>query len=83
MLASHWLCLLLSLDLSCATLSKSDRKKKKEEKVLASKEPGPGLTAREVLEKHGKYKANTSEKNFAGEVLGYVTPWNSHGWVRL
>ena len=83
MLASHWLCLLLTIYLGCATLSKSDRKKKKEEKLLASKEPGPGLTAREVVEKHAKYKADTSEKNFPGEVLGYVTPWNSHGWVRL
>ena len=83
MLASHWLCLLLTLDLGCATLSRSDRKKKKGEKIPGFKESGPGLTAREVLEKHGKYKADTSEKNFPGEVLGYVTPWNSHGWVRL
>jgi len=43
-------------------------------------EIGPTLTAKEVLEKHSMYKMETSEKNFDGDVLGYVTPWNSHGY---
>ena len=85
MLASHWLSLLLSIELGCATLSKGDRKKKSKEKTTPEKqaivaEIGPTLTAKEVLEKHSKYKEDTSEKNFAGDVLGYVTPWNSHGY---
>ena len=80
MLASHWLWLLLTVDLGFATLSKGDRKKKiTPEKRPIVEEAGPTLTAKEVLEKHSKYKADTSEKNFAGDVLGYVTPWNSHG----
>ena len=80
MLASHWLWLLLTVDLGFATLSKGDRKKKiTPEKRPIVEEVGPTLTAKEVLEKHSKYKADTSEKNFAGDVLGYVTPWNSHG----
>ena len=85
MLASHWLSLLLTVELGCATLSKGDRKKKSKEKATPEKQPivnetGPTLTAKDVLENHSKYKAETSEKNFIGDVLGYVTPWNSHGY---
>ena len=88
MVASLWLCLLLTLDLGCATLSKSDRKKKPKEKAAPEKlpvvkEPGPTLTALDVLENYSNYKTDTSEKNFAGDVLGYVTPWNSHGYSRM
>ena len=88
MVASLWLCLLLTLDLGCATLSKSDRKKKPKEKAAPEKlpvvkEPGPTLTALDVLENYLNYKIDTSEKNFAGDVLGYVTPWNSHGYSRM
>ena len=88
MLASHWLSLLLTIELGCATLSKGDRKKKSKEKTTPEKEPivneiGPTLTAKEVLEKHSEYKADTSEKNFDGDVLVYVTPWNSHGYSTL
>ena len=86
MLASHWLWLLLTLDVGFGTLSKGDRKKKSKEKIAPEKrsiveEVAPALTAKEVLENHSKYKkADTSQKNFAGDVLGYVTPWNSHGY---
>ena len=85
MLACHWLWLLFTIDFGFATLSKGDRKKKSKEKITPEKRPiveevGPALTAKEVLEKYSKYKADTSEKNFAGDVLGYVTPWNSHGY---
>ena len=88
MVASLWLCLLLTLDLGCATLSKSDRKKKPKEKAAPEKlpvvkEPGSTLTALDVLENYSNYKTDTSEKNFAGDVLGYVTPWNSHGYSRM
>lgn len=38
------------------------------------------LKAKDVLEHHSAYYKDTSVKNFKGAVLGYVTPWNSHGY---
>jgi len=41
---------------------------------------GEELVAKDILENHSGYFKDTSVKNFAGSVLGYVTPWNSHGY---
>uniref|UniRef100_A0A452THI9 Chitinase domain-containing protein 1 n=1 Tax=Ursus maritimus TaxID=29073 RepID=A0A452THI9_URSMA len=39
------------------------------------------LRAEDVVLEHRSYcSAKAREKHFAGDVLGYVTPWNSHGY---
>ncbi|EDO34020.1 predicted protein, partial [Nematostella vectensis] len=35
---------------------------------------------RDILKHHSKYYKNVSLQNFEGDVLAYVTPWNSHGY---
>jgi len=40
----------------------------------------PELTAKDVLEHYNSYYRGTDFKLFNGTVLGYVTPWNSHGY---
>ncbi|KAL4218019.1 Chitinase domain-containing protein 1 [Mactra antiquata] len=89
-----WLVILLIKDLS-ATLSKSDRGKKKkkkeeEEDVNLSvadtnvKERGLVKTDfkwKDVVNQHAAYNEIEKQmKTFEGETLGYVTPWNSHGY---
>lgn len=41
---------------------------------------GEQLQAKDILEHHSSYFKDTSMKNVEGAVLGYVTPWNSHGY---
>ncbi|KAF6102714.1 chitinase domain containing 1 [Phyllostomus discolor] len=86
----------LWLALACgpahATLSKSDAKKSASktllEKTQSSETPvqDRGLVvtdprAEDVVLEHRSYcAAKARERHFAGDVLGYVTPWNSHGY---
>nr|KAF6398449.1 chitinase domain containing 1 [Molossus molossus] len=86
----------LWLALACGsvhtTLSKSDAKKAASktllEKTQFSEKPvqDRGLVvtdprAEDVVLEHRSYcSAKARERNFAGDVLGYVTPWNSHGY---
>ncbi|KAK4874178.1 hypothetical protein RN001_013538 [Aquatica leii] len=37
-------------------------------------------SAAEILNNHQLYYKDTKDTNFDGIVLGYVTPWNSHGY---
>jgi chitinase domain-containing protein 1 len=43
---------------------------------LIVKYPSPA----EIIKESGTYYKKTSERNFTGEVLGYVTPWNNQGY---
>lgn len=73
-----------------ATLSKSNRgKKKKEEKILEVSDSNvldrdlvttkPKL--KDIVKEHALYFDRDREvKNFEGDVLAYVTPWNNHGY---
>ncbi|GCC16405.1 hypothetical protein chiPu_0021359 [Chiloscyllium punctatum] len=37
--------------------------------------------ARDILKEHKSYcTAKVVERHFSGDILGYVTPWNSHGY---
>ncbi|XP_075152381.1 chitinase domain-containing protein 1 [Haematobia irritans] len=36
--------------------------------------------SKDILENGGAYYKHTNIKNFNGTVLGFVTPWNSHGY---
>ncbi|XP_036731639.2 chitinase domain-containing protein 1 isoform X3 [Manis pentadactyla] len=75
-----------------ATLSKSDAKKAASktllEKTQFSDKPVQDrglvvtdLRAEDVVLEHRSYcSAQARERHFAGDVLGYVTPWNSHGY---
>lgn len=36
--------------------------------------------SRDILYEHGAYSKETSQRHFSGTVLGYVTPWNNHGY---
>ncbi|MBZ3870292.1 Chitinase domain-containing protein 1 [Sciurus carolinensis] len=86
----------LWLALACGsvhtTLSKSDAKKAASktlsEKTQFSDKPVQDrglvvtdLKAEAVVLEHRSYcSARARERNFAGDILGYVTPWNSHGY---
>ncbi|XP_054294989.2 chitinase domain-containing protein 1 isoform X7 [Pongo pygmaeus] len=87
---------LLWLALACspvhATLSKSDAKKAASKTLLEKsqfsdkpvQERGlvvTDLKAESVVLEHRSYcSAKARDRHFAGDVLGYVTPWNSHGY---
>jgi len=71
------------------TLGPNDSKGKKKVKPLS----GPVATsieergllhtttsAREILQNHAAYHRATATARFSGNVLGYVTPWNNHGY---
>ncbi|KAM6157632.1 chitinase domain-containing protein 1 isoform 2-T2 [Rhynchocyon petersi] len=85
----------LGLALAChlvhATLSKSDAKKEKKsllEKTQHADRPvqeralvRTDIRAEDVVLEHRSYcSAQARERHFDGAVLGYVTPWNSHGY---
>uniref|UniRef100_A0A3Q2I2N3 Chitinase domain-containing protein 1 n=1 Tax=Equus caballus TaxID=9796 RepID=A0A3Q2I2N3_HORSE len=86
----------LWLALACSsvhtTLSKSDAKKAASktllEKTQFSDKPVQDrglvvtdLRAEDVVLEHRSYcSAKARERHFPGDVLGYVTPWNSHGY---
>ncbi|XP_044872926.1 chitinase domain-containing protein 1 [Mauremys mutica] len=90
------LCTTLSLaliyQLVDATLSKTDAKKMAsktlEEKILHSdkivQDRGLVVTdpkAKDIVLEHKSYCAKkTKERHFWGDVLGYITPWNNHGY---
>ncbi|XP_026706192.1 chitinase domain-containing protein 1 isoform X2 [Athene cunicularia] len=86
----------LSLTMICwlveGTLSKTDAKKgatkKMEEKTLHSDKnvQDRGLVvvdpkAKDIILEHRSYcSKKMKERHFSGDVLGYITPWNSHGY---
>ncbi|XP_068004680.1 chitinase domain-containing protein 1 isoform X5 [Melanerpes formicivorus] len=86
------LCLTMICWLAKGTLSKTDARKdatkKLEEKTLHSdktvQERGLVVVdpkAKDVILEHRSYcSKKTKERHFSGDVLGYVTPWNSHGY---
>ena len=75
-----------------STLSQSDKKVKKE--TLTKKSSGTsgssvyakGLVTtkinskNEILDHFASYYQDVKFRNFDGTVLGYVTPWNGHGY---
>lgn len=81
-------CLLELCATASATLSKSDKgkKKKKDEPgaVLSVFDRGlvvQDLKKRFIVDEHDKFSPLELEvKRFKGPVLGYVTPWNNHGY---
>ncbi|XP_023382611.1 chitinase domain-containing protein 1-like, partial [Pteropus vampyrus] len=86
----------LWLALACGsvhtTLSKSDAKKAASKTLLEKTQPSEkpvqdrGLVVTDprpedvVLEHRSYCSAKARERHFAGDILGYVTPWNSHGY---
>jgi len=72
------------------TLSKKDKKNKKDTEKSRSTRPETNVTARglvvenprtrDIIKFHSSYYKNVSEIHFDGDVLVYVTPWNSHGY---
>ncbi|XP_054225700.1 chitinase domain-containing protein 1 isoform X2 [Homo sapiens] len=87
---------LLWLALACSpvhtTLSKSDAKKAASKTLLEKSQFSDkpvqdrglvvtDLKAESVVLEHRSYcSAKARDRHFAGDVLGYVTPWNSHGY---
>ncbi|XP_071447535.1 chitinase domain-containing protein 1 [Hetaerina americana] len=72
-----------------STLSKSDRKSPKavkqkvgpvsatvQDRHLVVEQP----TAKDIVAHHQAYYKETNRNWFSGNVLGYVTPWNNHGY---
>ncbi|XP_006038659.1 chitinase domain-containing protein 1-like [Alligator sinensis] len=90
------LCVALAFGLAChlvtATLSKMDAKKSAskalEEKTVHSDKTvqdrglvTTDLKAKDIILEHKSYCAKkVKERHFSGDVLGYITPWNSHGY---
>ncbi|XP_023965411.2 chitinase domain-containing protein 1 isoform X5 [Chrysemys picta bellii] len=86
------LSLVLIYQLVDATLSKTDAKKMAsktlEEKIWHSdkivQDRGLVVTdpkAKDIVLEHKSYCAKkTKERHFWGDVLGYITPWNNHGY---
>ncbi|CAG7833858.1 unnamed protein product [Allacma fusca] len=89
----EWLAIIaLSLQFAAGTISPKDKKSKEAipagdikkgpvpENVFARdlivKYPAPA----DIIKESGTYCKKTSERNFTGEVLGYVTPWNNQGY---
>ncbi|XP_037094017.1 chitinase domain-containing protein 1-like [Pollicipes pollicipes] len=81
--------LLSALSIALGTLSPDDSKGKKKAKALSGpvstsvEERGlvkTAITAKEIVQHHAAYSRATAEANFEGPVLGYVTPWNNHGY---
>lgn len=71
------------------TLSKSDKKAKGKIKseqgttdisVYTKNLVSINLKAKDILKNYNSYFKDTKQRNFNGPVLGYVTPWNSHGY---
>lgn len=86
---------LLTCKISDSTLSQSDKKvKKKSAGGSVETKSGPiDLTVyskslvtskisgkQDILDHYANYHQDTQLNNFDGQVLGYVTPWNSHGY---
>ncbi|XP_055386382.1 chitinase domain-containing protein 1 [Condylostylus longicornis] len=81
---------LISIDFSTPTIAPSKKKaKEKELKIkkgpqdlnvyernLVEEEPA----AKEILVENAAYYKDTGKKNFNGTILGYITPWNNHGY---
>uniref|UniRef100_A0A8D2IK53 Chitinase domain-containing protein 1 n=1 Tax=Urocitellus parryii TaxID=9999 RepID=A0A8D2IK53_UROPR len=88
----HILWLMLACGSVHTTLSKSDAKKAASKTLLEKTQFADkpvqdrglvvtDLKAEVVVLEHRSYcSARARERNFAGDVLGYVTPWNSHGY---
>ncbi|XP_058663388.1 chitinase domain-containing protein 1 isoform X2 [Ammospiza caudacuta] len=86
------LCLAMVSWLAEGTLSKTDAKKgatkKLEEKKLHSDKnvQDRGLVvvdpkAKDIILEHKSYcSKKMKERHFSGDVLGYITPWNNHGY---
>lgn len=82
--------LYLTLYVADCTLSRSNQKVKSNqlkevkgpvstsvfERDLVVEDPKP----KSILTQYQAYYANTEKVNFKGRVLGYVTPWNGHGY---
>jgi chitinase domain-containing protein 1 len=84
------------INLTTATIGPPDKKKKKDKQTIESPEENKtvdttvtqrGLVTsaikdtNSIIENHFKYcQSCSTQKNFDNIVLGYVTPWNSHGY---
>ncbi|XP_008068366.1 chitinase domain-containing protein 1 [Carlito syrichta] len=87
-----WLALACSPNPVRATLSKSDAKKAASKTLLEKNQFSDkpvqdrglvvtDLKAEDVVLEHRSYcSAQSRDRHFPGDVLGYVTPWNSHGY---
>ncbi|MGH0136549.1 UNVERIFIED_CONTAM: hypothetical protein FKN15_034906 [Acipenser sinensis] len=87
-----YLSLSLAVLLVDATLSKTDAKKataKNQEKETQlsdrlAQDRGLVITdpkAKDIVREHGRYCGDkVRERQLSGAVLGYITPWNSHGY---
>jgi len=89
------LLMLLHMQSNTCTLSKSDKKSKDRsskksgdsieigssfESVFSKNLISPTVRARDILDHHAAYNKDTQRKSVSGDVLGYVTPWNSQGY---
>ncbi|XP_054721540.1 LOW QUALITY PROTEIN: chitinase domain-containing protein 1-like [Uloborus diversus] len=90
-----YLLFLCFLSVSHATLSKSDRKSSRQEKKTPKNENqyssessykehnmlSKSINYRDIVEEHKSFSVTQAVlRRFDREVLGYVTPWNSHGY---
>ncbi|EDW28854.1 GL18725 [Drosophila persimilis] len=71
------------------TLSPNDKPKSKHKELLRGPQDddvfslglvSPEPLAKDILAHHRAYHKDTAARRFNGTTLGYVTPWNSHGY---
>ncbi|XP_043938828.1 chitinase domain-containing protein 1 isoform X3 [Protopterus annectens] len=87
------LCMCLRYLPVCPTLSKTDSKKATASKIAEGKiqysenlvqDRGLVVTdpkAKDIILEHRSYcAAKVDQKHFSGDALGYITPWNGHGY---
>jgi len=51
-----------------------------DENVFSRKLISTSVKFSDIVKFHKSYDSNVHHRNFKGDVLGYVTPWNSHGY---
>ncbi|XP_066995734.2 chitinase domain-containing protein 1 [Anabrus simplex] len=83
--------LLFSVAVVGGTLSRDDQKVKNPKKIKIQEGPVSSSVIdrnlvteepqiKDILSHYKSYFEDTKKKNFKGHLLGYVTPWNNHGY---
>ncbi|XP_043673684.1 chitinase domain-containing protein 1 [Vespula pensylvanica] len=85
--------ILIVIKLSEATLSPPTTTSNKKDKVKIEIQKGPvnkdifqrnlvikDITITDIIRESRTYYTDTKRRKFSGEILGYITPWNSNGY---
>lgn len=68
------------MDACLGSLQQFEQTRPKVDDIFARGLVTQKLTAQQILSEHSRYASDTSKKRFSGTTLGFVTPWNGHGY---